>query len=66
MLRIRFERQKRQHTIQTLAFLAGVSAARLSEIERGVRRPGPTMRAKLAGAMGLSADELFREIKEAR
>lgn len=49
---------------QRLAKKAGISDSLISGYERGIRRPGPKNRARLARALAVEIKEIFVEGKE--
>jgi ribosome-binding protein aMBF1 (putative translation factor) len=56
--RIRAAREARGYTQVNLAAAAGISQGYLSQIERDEREPTLSIAARLAGALGVSLDEL--------
>jgi transcriptional regulator with XRE-family HTH domain len=61
--RLRALRQLAGLSQTQLAQRIKVSQPLISEFERQVLYPGPELRARLAAALGVSADELFGEIQ---
>jgi transcriptional regulator with XRE-family HTH domain len=57
---IRMQRQLSQLSLRQLAELADVSNAYLSQLERGLYQPSAQVLKSLAGALELSAEELYR------
>lgn len=56
--KIRDLRHRRDLTLEQLAALVGTTAAHLSDVERGRRNPSPKLLAKLAGPLGITAQQL--------
>lgn len=59
--RLREERQRRQLTLGELAEKAGLSAARLSQIENQLVIPDLSLVLRISEALGIAADSLFPE-----
>ena len=57
---IRMQRRLSQLSLRQLAELADVSNAYLSQLERGLYQPSAQVLKSLAGALELSAEELYR------
>ena len=57
---IRLQRQLSHMSLRQLAELADVSNAYLSQLERGLYQPSANVLKSLAGALELSAEELYR------
>jgi transcriptional regulator with XRE-family HTH domain len=57
---IRIQRQLSHLSLRRLAELSDVSNAYLSQLERGLYRPSAQVLKNLAGALELSAEELYR------
>jgi transcriptional regulator with XRE-family HTH domain len=57
---IRLQRQLSHMSLRQLAELADVSNAYLSQLERGLYQPSAQVLKNLAGALELSAEELYR------
>lgn len=57
---IRLQRQLSHLSLRQLAELADVSNAYLSQLERGLYQPSAQVLKSLAGALELSAEELYR------
>jgi transcriptional regulator with XRE-family HTH domain len=57
---IRLQRQLSHLSLRRLAELADVSNAYLSQLERGLYQPSAQVLKNLAGALELSAEELYR------
>jgi transcriptional regulator with XRE-family HTH domain len=57
---IRIQRQLSHLSLRQLAELADVSNAYLSQLERGLYQPSAQVLKSLAGALELSAEELYR------
>jgi transcriptional regulator with XRE-family HTH domain len=57
---IRLQRQLSHLSLRQLAELADVSNAYLSQLERGLYQPSAQVLKNLAGALELSAEELYR------
>lgn len=58
--RIKTEREKASLTQAALAELVGVSRKTINTVENGVFTPSATLAIKLAQALGLSVEQLFR------
>jgi transcriptional regulator with XRE-family HTH domain len=65
MLRLRYERQRKGMSQQSLGFHAGVGAAEISRIENGWLRPTPSIAKRLADVLELPPEDLLQEIAEA-
>jgi len=59
MLRIKWERLKREWTQEHLGRLAQMAGADISKIERGLLQPYPGQQERLAQALGLTPAELL-------
>ena len=57
---LRLQRQLSHLSLRQLADLADVSNAYLSQLERGLYQPSAQVLKNLAGALELSAEELYR------
>ena len=57
---LRLQRQLSHMSLRQLAELADVSNAYLSQLERGLYQPSAQVLKNLAGALELSAEELYR------
>lgn len=57
---VRAERARRGLALRPLAAKAGLAAAYLGEVERGLKEPSSETLARLADALGLSLAELLR------
>jgi transcriptional regulator with XRE-family HTH domain len=57
---IRIQRQLSQLSLRQLADLSDISNAYLSQLERGLYQPSAQVLKSLAGALELSAEELYR------
>jgi transcriptional regulator with XRE-family HTH domain len=57
---LRLQRQLSHLSLRQLAELADVSNAYLSQLERGLYQPSAQVLKNLAGALQLSAEELYR------
>jgi transcriptional regulator with XRE-family HTH domain len=57
---LRLQRQLSHMSLRQLAELADVSNAYLSQLERGLYQPSAQVLKSLAGALELSAEELYR------
>jgi transcriptional regulator with XRE-family HTH domain len=57
---LRLQRQLSHMSLRQLAELADVSNAYLSQLERGLYQPSAHVLKNLAGALELSAEELYR------
>jgi transcriptional regulator with XRE-family HTH domain len=62
MVRLKHERLKRGWSLQALGFYAGMQGAEISKIERGIVRPYPSQKEKLARMLGLEPEELLEEV----
>lgn len=61
MLRLQAERQKRGMTQTELAYLARLTQAEVSRIERGYARPYPSQALRLSRVLGCKPDQLLEE-----
>jgi transcriptional regulator with XRE-family HTH domain len=59
MLRIKWERLKREWTQEKLGRLAQVAGADISKIERGLLHPYPGQQERLAQVLGITPAELL-------
>lgn len=59
--RVRELRKKKGMTLLELAGKAEISGAYLSDIERGNRRGSPATIGRIADALGVSMEELFKK-----
>lgn len=64
MTRMKFERKRREWSLQTLGALIGMQGAEISKVERGILVPYPSQRERLARALGLDENELLVEVPE--
>jgi transcriptional regulator with XRE-family HTH domain len=62
MLRVKYERLKRNWNQTTLAFHSGLSVPEVSRIETGRLRPYPGQLARLADTLGVTGDALLQEV----
>ncbi len=54
-------REQRALTLRELADMSGVAADTINQIELGHRKPRPSTLRKLARALGVTTEDLFRE-----
>lgn len=59
---LRCERHRQGRTLAQIAMAGGVSMQHLSDVERGRKDPSSEILAAVAGALGLSVQELLREM----
>lgn len=64
MLALRVERQKRGMSQVKLCGLTGISPSDISAIENGIKKPFPGWKARIAEALGMPADELFKPVEQ--
>ena len=57
--RLRIERNLRGETLAALGRRTGITPGRLSMLERGLARPSPSERSRLADAFEMPEPELF-------
>jgi transcriptional regulator with XRE-family HTH domain len=62
MTRLRYERLRRQWSLQTLGFHSKVQGAEISKIERGILVPYQSQKERLAGALSITPEELLEEV----
>ena len=62
-MRIRYLREQRKMTLEDLAFEADVNKNYLSDLERGNRNPTVKVLSKIADALGISLETLFKGIR---
>ena len=62
--RIRYLRQQKNMSIETLALEAGINRNYLGDLERGVRNPTVTVLNKIAMALDINLSTLFEGIVE--
>jgi ribosome-binding protein aMBF1 (putative translation factor) len=62
MTKMEYERHRRGWNQTELAFRSKVSVADISKIERGWMKPFPGYAKRLSKALGISADELTKEV----
>ena len=56
--KIRRLRENQGYTLTDLAHRTRISKAHLSQVERGIRRPSPTVAAMIAVVLGVQVEEL--------
>jgi transcriptional regulator with XRE-family HTH domain len=61
---MKFERKRREWSLQTLGALIGMQGSEISKVERGVLVPYPSQRERLARALGLDETVLLEEVPE--
>ena len=61
-MRIRYLREQRKMTLEDLAFDANVNKNYLSDLERGNRNPTVKVLAKIADALNITLEMLFKGI----
>jgi len=64
MLRLTQERRRRGLTQAAVARMTGIHPAAISQLEAGTAHPWPGWKARLARALNVPADELFREVAD--
>ncbi len=57
-------REEQGHTVRSLASEIGVHYSLISYWEYGKKKPRSANRAKLEKALGMTAEELFKELEE--
>ncbi len=62
-MRIRYLREQRNLTLEDLSFESEVNKNYLSDLERGNRNPTVKVLAKIAYALGITLEELFKGIR---
>ena len=62
-MRIRYLREQKKMTLEDLSFEANVNKNYLSDLERGNRNPTVKILEKIAVALGITLEELFRGIR---
>ena len=63
-MRIRYLRKERKLSIEDLALLSSINKNYLSDLERGTRNPSLVVLNRLAEALHISLEELFKGIKQ--
>jgi transcriptional regulator with XRE-family HTH domain len=63
MLRIKWERLRREWSQEQLGAMAQLSATDISKIERRFLSPYPEQRQRLAKALGIRPEELLEEVE---
>ena len=63
-MRIRYLRKERKLSIEDLALLSNINKNYLSDLERGTRNPSLVVLNRLAEALHISLEELFKGIKQ--
>ena len=61
-LRIRYLREQKKMTLEDLSFESNVNKNYLSDLERGNRNPTVKILSKIAYALGISLENLFKGI----
>ena len=62
-MRVRYLREQKKMTLEDLSFEANVNKNYLSDLERGNRNPTVKILEKIAVALGITLEELFRGIR---
>lgn len=62
-MRIRYLREQKKMTLEDLSFEAGINKNYLSDLERGNRNPTIKVLVKIAEALGISLEVLFKGIR---
>lgn len=62
-MRVRYLREQKKMTIEDLSFEANVNKNYLSDLERGNRNPTVKLLEKIAVALGITLEELFKGIR---
>jgi ribosome-binding protein aMBF1 (putative translation factor) len=65
-MNLRQLREARQWSQEELAARSGVALATIAKLEAGAIRPQPTVLRRLAQALGLTPEDLARQLSEAR
>ena len=62
-MRIRYLREQRKMTLENLSFESNVNKNYLSDLERGNRNPTVKILTKIANALEVTLEELFKGIR---
>ena len=62
-MRIRYLREQKKMTLEDLAFDSNVNKNYLSDLERGNRNPTVKILTRIASALGVTLEELFKGIE---
>ena len=62
-MRIRYLREQRKMTLEDLSFESNVNKNYLSDLERGNRNPTVKILTKIANALEVTLEELFKGIR---
>ena len=62
-MRIRYLREQKKMTLEDLSFEAGINKNYLSDLERGNRNPTVKVLTKIADALEISLEILFKGIR---
>lgn len=62
-MRIRYLREQKKMTLEDLSFESNVNKNYLSDLERGNRNPTVKILERIAVALGLTLEELFKGIR---
>ena len=62
-MRIRYLREQKKMTLEDLAFDSNVNKNYLSDLERGNRNPTVKILTRIASALGVTLEELFKGIR---
>lgn len=62
-MRIRYLREQRKMTLEDLSFEAEINKNYLSDLERGNRNPTVKILSKIAYALNITLEELFKGIR---
>ena len=62
-MRVRYLREQKKMTLEDLSFEANVNKNYLSDLERGNRNPTVKILERIAAALGITLEELFRGIR---
>ena len=62
-MRIRYLREQKKMTLEDLSFESEVNKNYLSDLERGNRNPTVKVLSRIAEALGISLEELFKGIR---
>ena len=62
-MRIRYLREQKKMTLEDLSFEADVNKNYLSDLERGNRNPTVNVLIRIAVALGITLEELFKGIR---
>ena len=62
-MRIRYLREQKKMTLEDLSFEADINKNYLSDLERGNRNPTVKILERIAVALGITLEELFKGIR---